>query len=265
MTDDLRLFLPVRILKKQWAEKFLEGSIRMLSLNDYGIWNEDTKGQTKEKNNLYRHDLNEGTIRNINPKTGDFFPIVFSPEEKNGIQNFWYIDEDLRYFKIYCMYCFTYNTNKKEFERPDKKLIEFGDTAVIIYDLKEFMYRIAKSLFDRFGDNANMEIKEVQYYDIIKDFGNFDIFCKEKRYGWQNEIRIAIGLTDNNEIIIDEKGRQLKALIRDISPLTIEIGSIKDIAISISTEDLIDLKLPSGFVLPDNCFANTLFSKTSSH
>jgi len=241
---DVKIFLPVKILNKQWANKLLDGSVFIRSLNDFGVWNLDAKieGQAKEMDNSFRGDIREGLVINVDPNKGDsFFNSIFTPEIKAHIPNMWYTDENFfKYFKIYCMYCLTYNKNQKQFEQPDEKLKDFGDTAVIIYNPDAFLIRILQKLYDNYGDNIDFKINKVSYYDISKNFGNFDIFWKEKWYEWQNEVRMAIGLLDGSGI-----------LIQDTNPLTLEIGNIKDIAVAIPIENLINLKLPSEIVIPD--------------
>jgi hypothetical protein len=252
MTQDIKVCLPVKILDKQWAEKLLNGSVFMRSLFEFGVWNTDAKVKVKEMDNSFRRDIGEGLIRNINPKIGDsFFDSIFSSKEKAIIQNFWYIDESLKFIKIYCMYCLTYNTNKKEFERPDERIKDFGDTAVIFRNGKEFTNRVVQKLFDKFEDNVHFDMKQVLYYDISKDFGDFGIFWKGKGYEWQNELRMAVALLDCRDIKTDENGNRFGILLESIDPIKLEIGSIRDIAVAIPTEDLVKLKLPAGMVLPD--------------
>jgi hypothetical protein len=255
MTQDVKLFLPVKILDKQWADKLLKGSIFMRSLYEFGKWNLDDKfkNQTEEMDNTFRGDINEGIVRIVDPQIGDpFFNGIFPPEVRKFIPSMWYIDENFyKYLKIYSMYSLTYNTNQNQFEQPDEMLKNFGDTAVIIYYPDEFIRRIHKGLYDRFRDNINFKIRQVFYYNLFKDFGNFDIFWKEKMYEWQKEVRITVGLLDGQEIRIDEHGRRLKALIKSIEPLILEIGNIEDIAVAIPTEDLINLKLPAEIITPD--------------
>jgi hypothetical protein len=252
--QDIKVFLPVKIYAEQWAEKLLAGSVFMRSLYEFGLWNFDAKlkGQAKEMNNSFRGDISEGLVKIVDPKIGDpFFNSVLPPEIRTFIPSMWYIDQSLfKYLKIYSMYSLTYNKNEKQFEHPDERLSDFGDTAVIIYYPDEFVRRIHHRLYERFCDNINFKIRQVFYYDIFKDFGDFDIFWKEKKFEWQKEVRMTVGLLDCNEVRIDESGHQFKALIQDINPLTLEIGSIKDIAVAISTEDLINLKLPSEIVAP---------------
>jgi hypothetical protein len=254
-TQDVKVFLPVKIYDKQWAEKLLAGSVFMRSLYEFGNWNFDAKvkGLAKEMDNSFRGDINEGLVKIVDPKIGDaFFNSIFTPEMKAYIPSMWYIDENLfKYLKIYSMYSLTYSKNERKFERPDERLGDFGNTAVIFYYPDEFVRRIHRGLYDRFGDNINFKIRQVFYYDLFKDFGNYDIFWKEKLYEWQKEVRMTVGLLDGSEVRIDENGRQFKALIQDINPLTLEIGSIKDIAVAIPTDDLINLKLPAEIVAPD--------------
>ena len=226
----------------------------MRSLYEFGIWNLDAKikCQVKEIDNSFRGDSSEGLVKNINPQIGDLFYNSFPSYMKPYIYTMTYIDEGAyKYFKIYSMYCLTYNISLKQFEQPDKKLINFGDTAVIISNQNEFYYRILRELYKKFGNNINLKINNINYYNIFEDFGDFNIFWKGKNYEWQKEVRIAVALLDGSEIIIDENSRQLKALIKDTNPLILEIGNIEDIAVTISTEDLINLKLPTDIALPE--------------
>ena len=243
----VRLFLPVKITDKQWAEKLLEGSVFMRSLSEFGAWKIGTAKRAKEMNNNFRGDILEGIMRSVDPKIGDDFFNSFDSEVRKHMMGAFYIDENIQYMKMYCL---THNLNTKEFENPDKRLREFGDTAVIISNPNEFLRRIIQALVDKFGDSVIFDMKEVYYYDLLKDFGDFNIFCKAKQYEWQNELRIAIGLLDPSESIIDHDGQVRKLLVQDLTPLTLEFGSIRDIAVSIPVEDLIDLRLPVEIEVP---------------
>ena len=55
---------------------------------------------------------------------------------------------------------------------------------------------------------------------------------------------MRVALLDENETITDADGRVRKRLIQDISPITLDIGSIRDISVQISVDDLIALRLP---------------------
>jgi hypothetical protein len=59
--QDIRIFLPVKIYDRQWAEKLLDGSVFMRSLFEYGSWNK-AKYQTTEMNNPFRGGHSRGHI-----------------------------------------------------------------------------------------------------------------------------------------------------------------------------------------------------------
>ena len=95
---------------------------------------------------------------------------------------------------------------------------------------------------DRFygGDHGD-HYDDPDYYYY---YGELDEFCKHDSYAWQNEMRMRVALLDENETITDADGRVRKHLIQDISPITLDIGSIRDISVQISVDDLIALRLP---------------------
>jgi len=253
--SEMKAFLPVKITDNKWAELLMDGQVYMRSLYEFGVWNIDAKasGNAEEVNNSFRGDIHEGIARNIDPTIGDDFYNTLPQEMRNVIKNAWYLDDNLfKYLKIYSMYCLTYNIIDNEYEPPDSRLSEFGDTAVIIYNPDEFLDRILLKLSECFGDNVNFKIDEVEYFDISGHYGDFySAFWKTNFYRWQKELRIAIGLLDGSTSMTDSSGRVVKPLIQDLSPLILNIGDIRDISISISTTDLIDLKLPPIIDTPD--------------
>ena len=76
-----------------------------------------------------------------------------------------------------------------------------------------------------------------------------DEFCKSASFSWQNELRFRVALLDGDDTVTDELGLVRKCLILDHSPITLDIGSIRDISVQIPTDDLIGLRLPD-FLLP---------------
>ena len=261
-SQDICVFLPVKVTDRQWAEALLDGSVYMRSLFDFGAWNTTAKasGNAEEMNNAFRGDVHEGITRNIDPKAGDNFYNTLPPDLRNVITNAWYIDVNLfPYLKVYCLYRLTYNVSLKQFERPDGRLKDFGDTAVIIHNPDEFLNRVLWRLYERYGDNVNFNVREVSYFDISRDYGDFDVFCKTTFYEWQKELRITVGLLDGSKSIIEGNGRLLKPLIQGVSPLTLDVGCIRDIATPISTDDFINLKLPQIIDVPNYDSATSFY------
>lgn len=238
--------LPVKITDKQWADKLQDGSVFMRSLYEYGSWSAIERSQTgddKMKSGV-QGDIMEGVVRRVDPKVGDDFFSLFPDDLRAVMKDAFYIDQDFYQFcNIYCMYGLTYLPNENRFDPPDKRLEDFGDTAVIIYNPNEFLHRILESLYKQYGDNINFKIDEVHYYPNDY-YGNLDEFCKIESFAWQNEIRMRIAMLDKNITMTDENGQIRKQLIRNTGPITVEIGDIRDISIQIPISDLINLKLP---------------------
>lgn len=238
--------LPVKITDKQWAEKLQDGSVFMRSLYEYGSWSAVTRsqcGDEKMKSGV-QGDTGEGIVRRIDPRVGDDFFNRLPDDLRSVMKSAFYIDQErYQFYKVYCMYGLTYIPSEKKFEKPDQRLSEFGNTAVIIYNPNEFLRRILLGLERQFGDNVNFRLDEVHYYPPDY-YGELDEFCKEESYSWQNELRIRVALLDPTSVKIDKEGRERKRIIQNTDPITLNIGDIRDITTQIPIGDFIDLHLP---------------------
>ena len=133
-------FIPVKVTDREWAEKLLDGEVFMRPLYEFGAWN--LKKEDKQLNNSFRGDLCEG-MSGIFGEVEEC-PIYDSFDEnvKKYIKQIWYIDDtDIKYFKIFSLYCMEYDPSTNFFLKPNPKMCEFGDTAVIIADYNEFIDR----------------------------------------------------------------------------------------------------------------------------
>lgn len=238
--------LPVKITDKQWADKLQDGSVFMRSLYEYGSWSAIERAHANDATMKagVQADISEGIVRLVDPKVGDDFFNSLDPELRAVMKSCMYIEQDLyQYSKIYCMYGLTYLMDQHRYQTPDDRLIDFGNTAVIILNPNEFLHRLLCALARQFGDNVNFRLDEVHYYPPDY-YGDLDEFCKPLSYAWQNEMRIRIALLDGSNTILDKDGRTRKALIQDTNPITVDVGDIRDISIQVPTQDLIELKLP---------------------
>ena len=98
----------------------------------------------------------------------------------------------------------------------DMNGLNFGDTAIIIFDPGEFIQRV-KNEVERVG--YIFQYSPVIYYDEKKHQGELSPFYKSKRFNLQNEIRFWIP----NKLDID---------------LTFRIGDISDIAKLLPKDDI---------------------------
>lgn len=130
---------------------------------------------------------------------------------------------------VFCM--FGINPALQNFTFTDeqkKKMLSFGDTALIILDRDEFINRVLKAAKDK-GYEAHFGA--VKYYDPSKDNGNLIIallkgmwnisLWKRKRYDYQQEGRF-IFTSGNGEDHLD-----------------LDIGDISDISMVLSASEVL--------------------------
>ena len=238
--------LPVKITDKRWADSLQDGSVFMRSLYDYGSWSVVKRSQAgdQQMKSGVQGDVGEGIVRRVDPKVGDEFFNRFDPEIRAVMKDCFYIEDNIyQYCKVFCMYGLTYMIPEQCYQKPDERLREFGDTAVVILNPNEFLNRILQGLNRQYEDNFNFRLDEVHYYPPDY-YGPLDEFCKSASFAWQNEMRMRVALLNPESYIIDEQGRKRKELMQNRDSITVNIGDIRDISVQIPIEDLIQLKLP---------------------
>lgn len=107
---------------------------------------------------------------------------------------------------------------RKSIHRIDKRMIEFGDTAILIFQAEEFIRRVEKKLFEL---GIKFDHCKVRYrnFSKIKDL-KLNPFIKSHTLSFHHGYRIYIPTNKSEKLII-------------------EIGSIEDIANIYSSEELI--------------------------
>lgn len=225
----------VKINSKQWSDKLLDGSVFMRSVHDFGTWSltNPTKTDISGLKHGIQGDAGEGIVFRVDPQKGDDYFNRFSPKLRAMMQDQSYIDEGyIQYLKGYCMYLLEYSSVDKCFLKPDPRLQGFGDSAVIILDENTFLQRLLRKMTQLYASQFGYASSRIFYYPQGY-YGPLNEFCKRESYKWQNEFRLCIKIYDKRNM-----------LVQDINPITVDIGSIRDIAVQIPVEDLIALKLP---------------------
>ena len=167
--------------------------------------------------------------------------------------------------KIYCLYALEFDEETGHLIKPDNRILEFGDTAVIIHNTNEFLRRICYAMLEHFENNFWTSFQRVEYDVDFSVEQPYDEFCKSLSYAYQNEFRIALDLaqgkfnpeqlkdvTDFAKLTFSEK------IEEDTNPdsladsIALNIGNIRDISISVSSSDLLkdDFNFPAGLVSP---------------
>jgi len=243
-------FLLVKVLDRQWAEKLLDGQVFMRPLSAFS---DRVDAGTA---NAFRGDLLEGLGSSYScEQESTFFREALVAEHTAPIER-GYFAANLQQEKIYSMYALEYSELLGAFVAPDRRLLDFGDTSVIIVDTLTFLRRLVDTLRRDYEDTLWFGAKRVDYTVDLTKTAIYDEFTKAASYSWQNEYRIAVDLNDGcvdqlswnrmtdfarltylnqGGTVHCENGR---------APITLEIGDIRDASLLVPTTDLVDLKLP---------------------
>ena len=135
---------------------------------------------------------------------------------------------------VFCFFGMKENTTHFSFsEEQKKKIKEFGDTALVILDYDAFEDRVKKAANDA---GFVVHSGRVDYYDDEADNANMLIrtmngmwtlaFEKPKDYEYQQEFRF----------LLERKGRPENHWV-------LELGSLEDISIMMSTEQALTIEL----------------------
>ena len=151
------------------------------------------------------------------------------PQEDLG-ENIRWQPNALKYLNVFCMYSVDFNDLKKIPNNDTKRTIElpetlweFGNYAVVVFDVPEFIKRVSKAAFSHL---YKVRPGRVTYYD--SRFGLPDIplnesvaFFKRNQYAHQKEFRLVF---NTNTIGCD--------------PVTLNIGDISDISVPVNRDNI---------------------------
>ena len=227
-TLDMLGYLPVKVLKSEYAEKMLHGEIRMAPLSEFGGWNI----QNYDDDQAARKDVKEGVLYNVSPEEYDSFFSTLPPEMKAVIRNRWYLNDTEKYTHLFCMYRLPYSYETHTFERMNERMAELGDSAVIILRPDLFCARVFNWVVNKYINKYAPSVRDIMYRSFSKDYGEWGVFVKDKPYSWQNEVRIAARLNPRLKKVWEQK--------EDLGEWHPELGDLSDIVRIVPTQELID-------------------------
>ncbi len=232
----------VKFTDKKWADKLMDGAVFMRAIACFG----DISRRSSDSQNKFRGDVLEG--------------INYSFSNQFGL-----IDVLTYREKIYCLYALEFDKETESLIKPDQRILEFGDTAVIIYNTHEFLRRVCYAMLDRFGNDFWTAFQRVEYDVNFSVEQPYDEFCKSSSYAYQNEFRIVLDLAMGKfspEILKDVTDFARLTfpgtIEEDTNPdslsdsLILDIGDIRDVSISVPSSELLkdDFKFPAGLMPP---------------
>lgn len=241
------IFTPAKITDNQWAEKLLDGEVFMRPLREFGSWSRADKLNDKQLNNYYRGDDFEGTSFVFKSVDDSEFMRGADPNFKKLAKNLRYIDcGDIQFFKIFSLYCLEYNPQTNFLIKPNPRIKEFGDSAVIICDFCEFLRRLEIKVIEKW-DKYLFFVDRVSFYDFSKTKSINPLFSKGNCYRYQKELRIAVCELEHNPFARGKNAMDALSLKCSSEKEIFNIGSIRDIAVKITIDDFLNLNLPEGF------------------
>lgn len=242
MSFDTDKCIICKILDKEFAHKLLDGEVFMRPLFEFGSWDIKHKSNDETVNNNYRGDLFEGVVAvygdvTKNPAFNGFPQNLLSVIETSvNIEA-----SELQYFKIYSLYKLKYHDG--HFVKPDNRIKQFGDYAVVFTDFHEFLRRLLKRIIGVNQDKCVFYFDKVKYFNESENKRLIPIFSKPDSYKWQNEMRIAYSrLIETKDKI---SGISKNMLDFDLNRQIFNIGDIRDIAYLINIDNLVNAKLPA--------------------
>ncbi len=242
MTSVEKTYYLVKFIDKKWADKLINGEVFMRAIACFG----DISRRSLDSQNEFRGDVLEG----INYSFGNQLGLIDMLTYRE---------------KIYCLYALEFDEETGGLVKPDNRIFEFGDTAVIIHNTGEFLHRICYAMLDRFRNDFWTSFQRVEYDVNFSVEQPYDEFCKASSYSYQNEFRIVLDLAmgkfnpETLKDVTDFARLTFPGKIEeDTNPdslsdsLILNIGDISNISISVPSSDLLkdDFKFPDGLMPP---------------
>ena len=242
MTSGEKPYYLAKFIDKKWADKLMDGEVFMRAIACFG----DISRRSLDSQNEFRGDVLEGINYSFGNQVGLIDVLTYRE-------------------KIYCLYALEFDEKTGSLIKPDSRILEFGDTAVIIHNTGEFLRRTCYAMLDRFGNDFWTSFQRVEYDVNFSVDQPYDEFCKASSYAFQNEFRIALDLAMgkfNPEMLKDVTDFAHLTfpgkIEEDTNPdslsdsLILNIGDIRDISISVPSSDLLkdDFMFPNGLTSP---------------
>jgi len=211
----------VKILKKEFARKFRKGEIYMRSIREFG--------RIEKEMNDERGDAWEGKLLPLTEK-----------RKMGGIGRV----SELR--KIFCMY--SLDVEQGSHSQVSEKVKEFGDTAIVITDVNEFIRRYSIACEKKYGQGHFVRYDRVRYEADLYEWDKYHEFLKRVRYSNQREFRLVLDVS-NGKLPLSMKTDWLLSQgcafddnqheDFEVEVIQLDIGCIQDISIEISVDEFI--------------------------
>lgn len=179
----------------QYVKDFLAGRLFMKTLDQFG----DITKRDASSNNTFRGDILEGFSESFGL---GYNPHLHVLDENGNIEQdglLGSLDVLKLREKVFCLTAIEFDKAHQCFIRPDARMKEFGEYAVVITDVEEFLRRVHSAVDEmQQKNNAHywLSYGRVKYgIDFSQPF-KYDEFRKSDSYSWQKELRIIIDFSE---------------------------------------------------------------------
>ena len=138
--------------------------------------------------------------------------------------------------------CMEYEPQSDFFRKPDVKIKEFGDMAVVISEFNEFIKRYGKAFFAHYEHIYSMMDRE-EFYDYEETKAINPLFSKTVAYRYQKELRLVFAEVEPDRFALGKHADEAMRLVQSLARVKLQIGDIREIVYAIPIEDFLKLKL----------------------
>jgi len=213
----------VKILNKEYAQKFRNGEMFMRTIREFG--------KIEEQINNERSDAWEGVLQPLTEK-----------RKMGGLGRV----SELR--KIFCMYSLDIDVERGCHSQVSERVKEFGNTAIVITDVNEFLKRYVRACKERYGEGHFVRYDRVRYEADLYDWDRYHEFMKRVRYSNQREFRLVLDVS-NGKLPLSMKTDWLLSQgcafddkqheDFEAKSILLDVGGIQGISIEISIDEFI--------------------------
>lgn len=199
----------IKILPGERADRFLDGELYFNTDKYFTALDSKDKVRSDPDEDIDESwQIKEISIRD--KESGEYIPIdgVINPVK--------YRYGNRQQFNILCVYVLL---DKKDFE-IDNRILEFGDTAIVIRDAVEFTKRLHKAA-NEIGLNVSQQ--PIEYVEKTKFHGVMGPFRKYETFRYQSEFRYLLD-PGNGE------------------PIKLQVGDLRGLCFSIPSFEIRNLK-----------------------
>ncbi len=174
--NDTRPFVLAKITSTQYVNSFIKkGEIYMQPLDNFRKSDKPGVG-----------DMFEGVA---NTGANQLWSDMLQREAVSEFMQCGIYDDYMAHERLFCLYAIEFDEEGRAI-KPDIRMRQFGESVILITNVKEFTRRLIDTLNKKHGD-VWIGYGRVNYDVNFSKMGKYDEFSKTEKFAWQNEFRLV--------------------------------------------------------------------------